>query len=435
MIDFGPAGLILNGTLPWSALIAFAVLLTALAACVFMLRRERYALRPKLRSDWRKLSLNTYFVVLVPVWFTLLFAVGLTTWRMFTNPPDASDALALRIHYLALVGFLGVLGGIFSLPLSLMRAEANERQTKAAESQVDTALAQVDVAQQGQVTDRINKAVEGLGAEKTVSRIGRPVTFEDFDPDSFGEGTEDQMRRELRPAKRTVIEWQNEDLVTAQGETASERGDWQAFNETLPNLEVRIGAIYALERIAQDSDRDHIRIMEILCAYIRENAPASMAKPFPEEWQKLFAEGWEKSGGRWPSFRDIWRWPQTLGKPRTDIRVALKVIGRRTPKQIDLERAAEVPGSEVGYRLDLRETCLQGADMAELNFDHAILQDARLQGARLRKANLQGVRLDGAQLQGAHLGGAQLQGRTLTGRTCRGLILAKRSCRRRNLAG
>ena len=49
-----------------------------------------------------------------------------------------------------------------------------------------------------------------------------------------------------------------------------------------PNLEVRIGAIYALERIAQDSLRDHIQIMEILCAYIRENSHATPPQDFPE---------------------------------------------------------------------------------------------------------------------------------------------------------
>lgn len=38
-----------------------------------------------------------------------------------------------------------------------------------------------------------------------------------------------------------------------------------------PDIEVRIGAIYALERIAQDSDRDRAQIMKNLCARIRRN--------------------------------------------------------------------------------------------------------------------------------------------------------------------
>ena len=37
-------------------------------------------------------------------------------------------------------------------------------------------------------------------------------------------------------------------------------------------IAVRLGALYALERIAQDSLRDHVQIMKILCAYIRTNS-------------------------------------------------------------------------------------------------------------------------------------------------------------------
>lgn len=41
---------------------------------------------------------------------------------------------------------------------------------------------------------------------------------------------------------------------------------------TVENIEVRLGALYALERISQDSERDNIQIMEIICAYLRENS-------------------------------------------------------------------------------------------------------------------------------------------------------------------
>jgi hypothetical protein len=35
-------------------------------------------------------------------------------------------------------------------------------------------------------------------------------------------------------------------------------------------LDVRIGAIYALERVARDSARDHQTVIEVLTAFIRE---------------------------------------------------------------------------------------------------------------------------------------------------------------------
>ncbi len=37
-------------------------------------------------------------------------------------------------------------------------------------------------------------------------------------------------------------------------------------------LEVRLGGLYALERIAKDSPKDHWTVMEILSAYVREKA-------------------------------------------------------------------------------------------------------------------------------------------------------------------
>ena len=41
----------------------------------------------------------------------------------------------------------------------------------------------------------------------------------------------------------------------------------------ISKLEVRLGGIYALERIARDSERDHRTIMEVLTTYVREHSP------------------------------------------------------------------------------------------------------------------------------------------------------------------
>src|SRR5215213_5811411 len=39
------------------------------------------------------------------------------------------------------------------------------------------------------------------------------------------------------------------------------------------NLELRLGGIYALERISRESEGDHWSIMEVLTAYVRHHAP------------------------------------------------------------------------------------------------------------------------------------------------------------------
>src|SRR5215217_4048449 len=54
------------------------------------------------------------------------------------------------------------------------------------------------------------------------------------------------------------------------------------------NLELRLGGIYALERIARVSEEHHLPIMEVLTAYVREHAPkkpydkTKKDDPFPE---------------------------------------------------------------------------------------------------------------------------------------------------------
>ena len=44
-------------------------------------------------------------------------------------------------------------------------------------------------------------------------------------------------------------------------------------------LDVRIGGIYALERIARDSAIDHPTVMEVLAAFIREHSQEHGIRP------------------------------------------------------------------------------------------------------------------------------------------------------------
>jgi hypothetical protein len=43
-------------------------------------------------------------------------------------------------------------------------------------------------------------------------------------------------------------------------------------------LDIRIGGIYALERIARDSARDHPVVMEVLQTFVREHSPTPFAR-------------------------------------------------------------------------------------------------------------------------------------------------------------
>jgi uncharacterized protein YjbI with pentapeptide repeats len=164
-------------------------------------------------------------------------------------------------------------------------------------------------------------------------------------------------------------------------------------------LAIRLGGIYALERIARDSKIDHWPIMEVLTAYVREQVPWR-EKPTPKGQKKKRANKPPSAGEAQP--------------PRlaTDIQAILTVLGRR---RHDYDK--------VGQRLNLIETDLQGAFLpaahleaanfsgsylGETYLGYAYLSDAWFGGAHLDRANLEYAHLEGAFLGGAHLDRALL---------------------------
>ncbi|BAZ51187.1 pentapeptide repeat-containing protein [Nostoc sp. NIES-4103] len=171
-------------------------------------------------------------------------------------------------------------------------------------------------------------------------------------------------------------------------------------------IEVRLGAIYTLERIAKDSKDDHWTIMEVLTAFVRENAPV---KDFSEKntvntESLIIVNSWN------------YKKPKEIEEKRklqTDIQAALTVIGRRNT---DTEQENQ--------RLDLHNIDIRGADLSKANLQGAFLNEAKLQRADLTQAelqeafvwqvNLQEANLSQANLQGVYLWKAELQGADLS---------------------
>ena len=187
-------------------------------------------------------------------------------------------------------------------------------------------------------------------------------------------------------------------------------------------LEVRLGGIYALERIARDSQPDHWTVMEVLTAFIREyphgkfsdqTSTNEAAKTPSDITQPLQVDS------------SISRATIEDKKIPTDIQASLMVIGRR--KWVDEETPHQ--------RLDLRKAALKGAELPQMNFLNVELIGANLTGANLTGTNLTGANLTranltGANLTGANLTGTNLTGANLTGANLTGAHLAKADLRR-----
>jgi hypothetical protein len=182
-------------------------------------------------------------------------------------------------------------------------------------------------------------------------------------------------------------------------------------------LAVRLGGLYALERIARDSPDDRATIAEVLCAYART---APRPKP-PARRANDAAPPVADAASAGTSAAEP---PSLLTVRAPDVQAAVTILGRWW------ERLGERPPV-----LDLHNADLQGAVLTGAQLQGAVLTGAQLQGAVLSGAQLQGARLTGARLQGAVLDSAQLQGAFLAGARLQGAVLDSAQLQGAFLAG
>lgn len=189
--------------------------------------------------------------------------------------------------------------------------------------------------------------------------------------------------RNIRATEKNLMI--SQDATAKNLEIAQEGLVTQRFSKAIELLgsdktDVRLGGIYALERIAKESKKDHWPIMEILTAFVRENAP------------------WKKGDPAKPI--------------RTDIQAVLTVLGRR-------EREHEQIGIYRSFyesrRLDLHETNLHGADLFGANFAGIILTKANLTNSRMLNTNLECSILDNADLSESDITDSNFEDSTLSG--------------------
>jgi len=309
--------------------------------------------------------------ILALIFVSILAMLAQVGFRILSGDTMQGEADNLRWYVLAFVGLLTALGGIIGTPLALIRVHTTERQTKTAE--------------QGHITDRINKAVEGLGAEKMLKRQRKNL--------------EGQLLYEDQPRKKETKK--KIDLKKPIMEEV-----------TAPNLEVRIGAIFSLERIAKDSLRDHVQIMEILCTYVRQNSPAIAAINIARPKLSNFQENSMKA---------------IIPNLRTDIATALTVIGRRTPAQKKIETLHprglfSLHGCNL-QRLEGRDLDFSGIDFSGSWISLSLLYDCDFTGCRFENSTLDGGAMIRCKLDEIYAPQAVFKGRILHGSTFRGSYL------------
>lgn len=187
------------------------------------------------------------------------------------------------------------------------------------------------------------------------------------------------------------------------------------------NIDVRIGGIYAFERIAKNSAADRSAIQYLLGAFVRNNARWPVGAPDGPQHPTATVD----THLTWMNVR------------APDIQAAVGILGRLPPskdaRMLYLSRtdlhglqldSAMLTGAQIRHtnlaRAFLRETRLDGCDLKDTDLRQANLEHARLTGANLslaylQNADLRHANLSQADLRGANLTGALLDSAILTG--------------------
>ena len=194
--------------------------------------------------------------------------------------------------------------------------------------------------------------------------------------------------RRIRALERQVQIGQ-EQLQVAQEGQITERFTRAIEQLGSDKMEIRLGGIYALERIANDSDKDYWPIMETLTAYVRERAP--WREPPPDSHKRML-------GKEQPSLASEFEFKTT-----TDIQTILTVLGRRKYNYSQGEKKC----------LDLTDTDLRLANLERAHLERALLHGANLQGTFLWGTHLEEAKLRRVEMKGATFGKTHMEGADL----------------------
>jgi hypothetical protein len=194
----------------------------------------------------------------------------------------------------------------------------------------------------------------------------------------------------------------------AQTEADRQRRIVETFSKAVEQLgsdklEVRVGAIFALERLSKESPDDYWIVMEVLTAFVRERMRYTTIMAKLSERAYFL---WLQASG--PEGRSEEFWAEAVRLERleqtpTDIAAILTVIDRRSAENREREQ-------DNGWYFDLSGAYLRGAYLEEFDLKYANLTGVHLEGACLIGARLEGAYLHHAHLEGAMLSLAHLEG-------------------------
>lgn len=301
-------------------------------------------------------------------------------WTIFLDQGAHTDLKNFAEILGGMVLAAGVAVALWRTNIADQQAKTAAEQARTAVEQAETAANQFDLAEQGQITDRFNRAIEQLGKEEAAIRLGGIYSLERVASDSEKD-------------RRHIVEVLCSFIRDQMSETPK--------GNRLPTY------IQTAMSVLTDASR-----------------------------------GNSLQGEHQYNLRGVWLVNAELsGAYLRGADLANADLSAVDLSEANLENAELAHVSFVGANLvkgrmanaklrraDLRGATLSGADLQDAELHYAKLDGANLTGARLRdadffKAELKDVDFSGANLQEAYLSGADLSGARFVDTKLHGAVL------------
>lgn len=211
--------------------------------------------------------------------------------------------------------------------------------------------------------------------------------------------------------------WRNIKTAEANLKATEDKQITERFSKAIEHLgsdklEVRLGGIYSLERIAKDSAKDYWQVIEILTAFVREKAhlkrdhePYNITSLYIQQIERQEAQEEEELGIEYEEIRTLKK--DYIYPISVEIQAVLTTLSRRSRIYENAEQ----------HILDLSRTDLRGAmlsgNLEGINLEgadlrYANLKDVNLSHSNLAQANLELIKAERANLQKANLKNAHV---------------------------
>ena len=197
-------------------------------------------------------------------------------------------------------------------------------------------------------------------------------------------------------------------------------------------LEVRVGGIYALERISKGcAEKNYWTIMEVLTGFVRERSQLVHKEEKAADSLGVQTRWKQKDAFETQSAFPIEEEKQLI--PPTDIQAVMIVLNRRDRAywqgekerlNLSFSNFSWMILTQFSFKaMNLQEANLQKADLHDVDLSRADLSRADLSRANLIGANLSAANLNEADLSAANLNEAKLSEANLSGANLKGANL------------